>query len=128
MPADPVQRPIATAVDLWSAFNERAGLQTAQRKGGRPNYDTQLLEILRKELYLPQGTIPRALKSTGCSLEALFCAIMLALQPWSHMMRDVLAMLNEAKAAGSGDTLELHVQLKETTPELRDLRVSDARR
>ncbi|WP_018240749.1 hypothetical protein [Ensifer sp. BR816] len=120
MLGDPVQRPINTAVDLWSAFNERAGLQTAQRNGGRPNYDTQLLGTLRQELYLPQGPIQRGLKSTGCSLEALFCAIMLALQPWSRMMRDVLAMLNEAKAVGSGETLELHVQLKETTPELRE--------
>lgn len=120
MPLGLVRGPIATAVDLWGAFDEHAGLLTAQRRGGSANYDTHLMEILRKELHLPEGPIRKALVSSACSLEALFSAILLALQPWSRMMLDVLSMLTEAKAASDGDTLELRVQIKETAPELRE--------
>jgi hypothetical protein len=100
---------IKTAADLWPELISRAGL-TGASKGGRDVYDHELIDSLCSKLFPADRSktpIKALLQRSKLSAEALIRAFFATLAPFAAMKVDILTMLTDAGAKGSGDALRI---------------------
>lgn len=108
------------AQDAYTLWQElcRSGL-SVKTKSGRDGYDTALVAEIRDGLF-PGSIHPlkRELKDTGATTEAFLEVFFRAVQPFSMMLADILAMFEEASAKRSDNNLKITFQFDKASPAL----------
>lgn len=97
---------LENGLQVWQAL-VRSGLEQT-RKNSFPGYDAELAAVLRERLY-PNATVSleHELRSAPPSTETFLDAFFNALKPFSQMLREVLAMFEEAGARRSDENLRI---------------------
>jgi len=96
-----------TAAALWPQLLHKAGLTGASRKDRGP-YDSELLDALSAALFPGQiGDFGQLIGASTLTAEDLLRAFFATLQPFAEMKTDILAMLADARAQASGDSLRI---------------------
>ena len=97
---------LENGLQIWQAL-VLSGLEQA-RKHDLPGYDAELVARLKEELY-PKATrsFEEELRSAPPSTESFLDAFFNALKPFSQMLREVLAMFEEAGARRSDENLRI---------------------
>lgn len=97
---------LENGLQIWQAL-VLSGLEQA-RKHDLPGYDAELVARLQEELY-PKATrsFEEELRSDPPSTESFLDAFFNALKPFSQMLREVLAMFEEAGARRSDENLRI---------------------
>lgn len=110
-----------TAIDVWRALVEHAGLELhpPKRVGRDDDLEAAVLEKLtkaRKDIPLA-GSLAQFLSAAGkrVSSEELLVAVLASLRPFGVMMDDILKMLVRAKASNSGDSVSIQFRFDEVS-------------
>lgn len=98
-----------TAATLYPDLIERAGL-TGKKNDRAGRYDRELLDELRTILFgenCAEEPLERLIGTRAVSADELIQAFFTAVAPFAEMKKDILAMLADAGAHGSGDALAI---------------------
>ena len=97
---------IESALDLWAATRERAGLNLRL-------YDGHLLEELAESLEVSADEFDAALAGGQVTVEALLQALLKALAPYAAMTREVLDFFARAAARSTSDNLRIRFDFED---------------
>lgn len=97
---------LENGLQIWQALL-RSGFEE-ERKNHLPGYDAELAALLKERLY-PKSTrnLKQELRSAPPSTETFLDVFFNALKPFSQMLREVLAMFEEAGARRSDENLRI---------------------
>src|SRR5215831_9817538 len=113
-----------SALQLWHALKERAGLNVADAA-----YDAALVDELKQKLF-PGSVKPFEIllkaASPPVSAETLLRSFLKVVQPFSLMKIDILAMMSAAGSSKGDDNLKIRFHFSETEDPL-DLLLRDFR-
>lgn len=98
-----------TGAELWEAFVADAGLQLTAA------YDAALVEDVAVELGLGGGDLAARMVAAGTSTTDVLVAVLNAVQPWTAMMRDLLAMMRAAGATTTQTQLRADVDIADAS-------------
>ncbi|GAB2472190.1 hypothetical protein [Jatrophihabitans fulvus] len=111
MPSD---EPLSDAAALWASVSSRAGLRPR-------DYDAELVADVRQHLGLPrEQAMIAALSKRRVTAGALLDAILIALQPFSRMLVDLLKLYEQVGArSATGDNLRIEYDFSSKHPDLK---------
>lgn len=108
---------VRDASGLWQELC-KSGL-SPKTKSGRDGYDVALAAELRESLFPGSArSLERELKDAATTTEAFLEAFFRAVQPFSMLLADILAMFEEANAKRSDNDLKIAFQFDKASPAL----------
>jgi hypothetical protein len=108
---------LTDASALWQELR-KSGV-SIQTKSGRDGYDAALVAEIKCALFPGSSrSLERELKEVGTTTEAFLEVFFRAIQPFSMMLADILAMFEEANAKRSDNNLKISFQFDKASPAL----------
>lgn len=119
---EPARRVVDGASALWGEI-VRQGMLDLDPRTSRGAYDRGFEQAVCMALFgdeLKEGdTLAIRLELSLTRPERLLNAVMAAAEPFSHMLRDIMAMLVEAKAPTAAQDIDIEFNFDEADPALR---------